>query len=162
MGSLGGALGQIGTTLGDQTGLSNISGGLQSLFGGGDEAAAPGPDFVGPPSPYQAPSFLQGLYQGFTGGLANPSGGADVPSPGGQIGGGVGELLAFLERIKQGGGQAALGPIVNAAMGQRPAGVQMLPGYHAAQAPSGGLIHNLIGAATYGILGGSIPSGGNV
>jgi hypothetical protein len=170
MGSFGGNLGSTLSNAGTQlasvpsnvyqaTGLGDIGQAVQGLFGGGE--TVPAAEFVGPPSPYQAPNFLQGLAQGFTGGLVNPSMGADVASPAGQLGGGVGELIAMLEKMRsQGGG--GLAPMTMAAGSQAPRGVQILPGYHAAQAPSGGLIHNLIGAFTYGILGGAIPSGGQV
>jgi hypothetical protein len=165
MGSLGGALGQVGegiqnlpSNLYQQSGIGDIATGLQSLFTGG-EPAVPAADFVGPPSPYQPPNFLQGLTQGLTG--QTVGGGADVLSPGGQIGGGLGELLAMLEKIRQqsGGQMGAMAPTPG---GATPGGIRMLPGYHAAQAPSGGLVHNLIGAFTYGILGGGIPSSGQV
>jgi hypothetical protein len=123
--------------------------------------AAPG-GFVGPPSPFTAPNFLEGFVQGLTGTLAPGSGGADVPNVGGQIGGGLGEFLAFLERAKrQGGGQTLIAPVAQSLFGQHPA-TRIAPGYTQAAAPSGGLVHNLIGAATYGILGGGIPSSGQV
>jgi hypothetical protein len=200
MGGLGGALGQVGQTLGAQSGLTRLGQGLASLFTGGDGTQAAAPDytiqspyappfqaaegpapgdlslyvpeaappvaapggFVGPPSPYTAPNFLQGFYQGLSGTLGNPSGGADVPNVGGQIGGGLGELLAFLEQMKQrGGGQTLIAPVAQSLFGRHPA-TRIAPGYTQAAAPSGGLVHNLIGAATYGILGGGIPSSGQV
>jgi hypothetical protein len=164
MGSLGGALGQIGegiqnvpSNIYQGSGIGDVAAGLQGLFGGG-EPTVPAADFVGPPSPYQPPNFLQGLTQGLTG--QNVGGGADVISPGGQLGGGVGELIAMLEKIRQqSGGQ--MGPMTPTPGGGGPS-VRLLPGYQQAGAPSGGLIHNLIGAFTYGILGGAIPSSGQV
>jgi hypothetical protein len=165
MGSLGGALGQVGQgiqnlpgNIYEQSGIGDVAAGLQSLFTGG-EPTVPVADFVGPPSPYQPPNFLQGLTRGLTG--QNVGGGADVLPPGAQVGGGLGELLAMLEKMKQQGG-AGMGSMVPTPGGATPGGIRMLPGYHAAQAPSGGLIHNLIGAFTYGILGGAIPSSGQV
>jgi hypothetical protein len=165
MGSLGGALGQVGQgiqnlpgNIYEQSGLQNVSQGLQNLFGGGPETV-PAADFVGPPSPYQAPNFAQGLMQGILG--QQPNLGVDVPTAGGQIGGGLGELIAMLEKMRQqSGGQ--MGSMVPTPGGATPGGIRMLPGYQQAGAPTGGLIHNLIGAFTYGILGGGIPSSGQV
>jgi hypothetical protein len=165
MGSLGGALGQVGQgiqnlpgNIYEQSGLQNVGQGLQSLFGGGPETI-PAAEFVGPPSPYQAPNFAQGLLQGILG--QEPNLGVDVPTAGGQLGGGLGELVNLLEQIrKQGGGP--MGRAVPVPGGMAGSGIRMLPGYQQAGAPTGGLIHNLIGAFTYGILGGGIPSSGQV
>jgi hypothetical protein len=127
--------------------------------------AGPG-DFVGPPSPFKPPNFFEGLVRGLTG--RDVGGGADVLPPGAQVGGGVGELLAFLDKIRQqssgqmGGAPAPLPPVVQMGAGGPLRPTQLLPGYQQAQAPAGGLVHNLIGAFTYGILGGGIPSSGQV
>ena len=157
--AVGNALGQVGQTIADApgnlydaSGLANVGAGLQSLFGDGSQAIPPS-EFVGPPSPYQAPNFLQGFTQGLLG--HDPNRGIDVPTAGGQVGGGLGQLLNFLDRIQQqsrglmpaasyqpgGGGQGAF---------------TILPGYHQAVAPSGGFIHGLLSA--YG-LGGAITPG---
>jgi hypothetical protein len=173
MGSLGGALGQVGEGIQNlpgniyqQSGLESLGQGLQSLFGGGpDEAgylqslgqAVPaGVELVGPSPTFQGPGFLGSLIPGVQGGTAYAN-----PSAGTQAGQGVGQLLAFLEKLRQQGG-APMGPLVPTPGGATPGGIRMLPGYHAAQAPSGGLIHNLIGSFTYGLLGGAIPSSGQV
>jgi hypothetical protein len=180
-GNLGSALGEAGTQIANlpsniysQSGIGDIASGLQSLFGG-EQATVPtvepfvGPSspyapppgaFVGPPSPYAPPNFAQALVRGFTG--QNVGGGADVLPPGAQTAGGLGELVAMLDKIRQQSGGNMAAPVSLSAPQGGPTGVQILPGYHAAQAPSGGLIHNLIGAFTYGILGGQIPTGGQV
>jgi hypothetical protein len=169
----GEAVAGIPAAVGQATGISNLAQGLQGLFGGDQAGAQPlvpqaanfvGPPapamgmpggLVGPPSPFQPPGFGQGLLQGFTGNFNSPSGGADVVNPAGQLGGGVGELLALLDKMRQqSGGMAPMGPLPG---GGQPSGIRILPGT-TAQAPQGGLIHNLIGAFTYGILGGGIPS----
>jgi hypothetical protein len=149
-----------------QSGLENVAQGLQGLFGGGGDEAGylqslgqpvpTGVELVGPSPTFQGPGFLGSLIPGVQGGTeyANPSAGT-------QLGQGVGQLLAMLEKMKQQGG-AGMGPMVPTPGGATPGGIRMLPGYHAAQAPSGGLIHNLIGSFTYGLLGGSIPSSGQV
>jgi hypothetical protein len=127
--------------------------------------AAPG-EFVGPPSPFKPPNFFEGLVRGLTG--RDVGGGADVLPPGAQVGGGVGELLSFLDMIRrQSSGQMGraagpLPPIVQMGAGGALRPTQLLPGYQQAQAPAGGLVHNLIGSFTYGLLGGSIPSSGQV
>jgi hypothetical protein len=166
MGSLGAALGQVGQNIADapanlyqSSGIGDIASGLQSLFGGGETVPMAEP-FVGPPSPYAPPNFAQALVRGFTG--QNVGGGADVLPPGAQTAGGLGELVAMLDKIRQQSGGNMAAPVSLSAPQGGPSGVQILPGYHAAQAPAGGLIHNLIGAFTYGILGGQIPSGGQV
>jgi hypothetical protein len=174
MGSLGAALGQVGQNIADapanlyqSSGLQNVAQGLQSLFtgGGGDEAGylqslgqpvPEGVELVGPSSTFTGPGFVGSLLPGMQGGQQYAN-----PSPGTQLGQGLGQLVAMLEKIKQQGG-GGMGPLVPTPGGGGPSGVQILPGYHAAQAPAGGLIHNLIGAFTYGILGGQIPSGGQV
>src|SRR4029450_7949616 len=165
-GNLGSTLGSAGTALANvpsnvyqQSGLGDIAAGLQSLFGGEVVPAASEPSFVGPPSPYAAPSPGQGFWRGMTG--QNVGGGADVVAPGARPAGGLGELVALLAKIRQQSGGQMAPPVMAGGQGG-PSGVQILPGYHQAQAPSGGLIHNLIGAFTYGILGGNIPSGGQV
>src|SRR4029450_6021861 len=179
-GNLGSTLSNAGTQLANlpsnlysQSGIGDIASGLQSLFGG-DQGVVPtaepfvGPSspyppppgaFVGPPSPYAPPNFAQALVRGITG--QNVGGGADVLPPGAQAAGGLGELVAMLEKLRQQGGGPMQPPVMAGGQGG-PSGIQILPGYHQAQAPSGGLIHNLIGAFTYGILGGNIPSGGQV
>jgi hypothetical protein len=169
MGSLGGALGQVGQgiqnlpgNIYEQSGIQNIGQGLQTLFGGGGDEAGylqslgqpvpTGVELLGPSETFQGPGFLGGLIPGGPD-YANPSAGT-------QLGQGVGELLAMLQKMKQQGG-GGLAPLVPVAGGGGPA-VRLLPGYQQAAAPSGGLIHNLIGAFTYGILGGGIPSSGQV
>jgi len=158
---LGSALGQVGQTVADapanlaqQSGLANLAQGVTGLFGG-DQATVPA-DFVGPPSPFESPNFLQGFVQGFTG-AANPLAGADAPGAGGQTGAGLGQLLHALEQIRQqrGGTLGGVTPIAGGDLGA----VEMLPGYQTAQIPTSGLVHRLIGAATYGILNtNTVPS----
>jgi hypothetical protein len=185
MGSFGGsitsALGDAGTSLANlpsdiyaQSGIGDIASGLQSLFGG-EQATVPtaepfmGPSspyapapgaFVGPPSPYTPPNFAQALVRGFTG--RDIGGGADVLPPGAQAAGGLGELVRMLDKIRQQSSGNMAAPVSLSPPQGGPTGVQILPGYMKAQAPSGGLVHNLIGAFTYGILSGQIPSGGQV
>src|SRR4030095_16288729 len=112
-GNLGSTLGSAGTALRNvaskvyqRSGLGDIAAGLQSLFGGEVVPAASEPSFVGPPSPYAAPSPGQGFWRGMTG--QNVGGGADVVPPGAQTAGGLGELVALLDKIRQqSGGQMA-------------------------------------------------------
>jgi hypothetical protein len=179
MGSFGGsitsALGDAGTSLANlpseiysQSGLGDIASGLQSLFGGGPDEAGylqslgqtvpQGVELLGPSETFTGPGFAGSLLPGFMGRdqqYANPS-------PGTQLGQGVGELVRMLDKIRQqsSGGMAA--PVSLSPPQGGPTGVQILPGYMKAQAPSGGLVHNLIGAFTYGILSGQIPSQGQV
>jgi hypothetical protein len=122
------------------------------------EAPPPAPGgFVGPPSPFKPPNFVEGFVRGLTG--QNLGGGADVLPPGAQAAGGVGELLSFLDQIRrQTGGMAPMAPVPG---GGGPA-VRLLPGYQQALAPEGGLIHNLIKSYTFGLLRGGIPSGQQV
>jgi hypothetical protein len=122
------------------------------------EAPPPAPGgFVGPPSPFKPPNFVEGFVRGLTG--QNLGGGADVLPPGAQAAGGVGELLSFLDQIRrQTGGMAPMAPVAG---GGGPA-VRLLPGYQQALAPEGGLIHNLIKSYTFGLLRGGIPSGQQV
>lgn len=160
--SAGSGLEQAGGALYQNTGLANVAGGLQSLFGGGDEAGRiaalgqpvpQGVDIVGPSSTFTGGGgpggFIQGIVNGFQGTMNQY--GPDI-GPAAQTGGGLGQLLAFLERMNNaGGGAGQLQQIVNAAT---PTGriTRMAPGYQQAQAPQGGLVHGLISAYTGGIL----------
>jgi hypothetical protein len=118
LGNLGGAAQSLGGMLGQQTGLmpavsglQQVGTGLQSLFGGGPPAAPPG-ELVGPPSPFQAPSFLEGISQGFTGALQNLG---DQPQAGGQLGQGLGQLLSFIDERRRAQGEGGLGQIIDLA-----------------------------------------------
>ncbi len=173
MGGLADAAGQVGQA----TGISNVAQGIADLFtggGGAPEAGAAGapasldfmgpptpgaagaitPEMVGPPSPYQTPNFMQGFVQGFTGGT--PGAGADVPmGAGGEVGGGLGQLMHAIQQLRSGGASGLVGdaavPIAGA-IGRKLRGPEMAPGYQQASAPQGGLIHKIIAAYTGGIL----------
>jgi hypothetical protein len=142
------------------SGLGDIGSGAASLFSGGDQAPAAGqpggPELVGPPSPYQAPSnFMQGFVQGFMG--AAPGAGADVPTaPGGKVGGGIGELVRAIQAFKDPMSTAnpLTGPIVNL-VGQQlrgPEEAQLPFGYKPAGTPSN-IIQGLLSSYTGGLLG---------
>jgi hypothetical protein len=155
MGSMVSGITSAASNLPETTGIASLGAGLQDLFGGGPDSG-PAADFVGPPSPYQAPNFAQGFVQGILG--QQPNLGVDVPTAGGQIGGGLGELIKLLQGL--GGGGAMPPPVLQG--GGMTQGIRMLPGYRQALAPEGGLIHNLIKSYTAGILRGGIPSGQQV
>src|SRR4029453_4066805 len=180
-GNLGSTLSNAGTQLANlpsnlysQSGIGDIAAGLQGLFGG-DQGVVPtaepfvGPSspyaapvgaFVGAPPPYAPPNFAQALVRGFPG--QNVGGGADVLPPGAQAAGGLGELVAMLDKLRQQSSGNMAAPVSLSPPQGGPTGVQILPGYMKAQAPTGRLVHNLIGAFTYGILSGAIPSQGQV
>jgi hypothetical protein len=94
-----------------ETGLGNLAQGLNTVFTGGPEAAS---GFVGPPSALAGPAvtgpgFVGGFFQGLTGQYA-PSA---APSGGSAAGGGLGQLVSFLNQMH---GQVKpappMGPIV--------------------------------------------------
>jgi len=168
------ALGQLASSAGEATGISNIGQGIVDLFTGGGGAPAggaagapasldfmgppaPGPtgavgqELVGPPSPIEPPNFLQGFAQGFMG--MTPGKGADVPmGAGGEIGGGLGQLFHAIEQLRSGGLEGNLVRPVVSTVGRHLAGPVMAPGYVPATAPQSGLIHGLINAFTFGLL----------
>jgi len=142
------------------SGLGDIGSGVASLFSGGDQQPAAGqpggPELVGPPSPYQAPSnFMQGFAQGFMG--AAPGAGTDVPTGGGaKVGGGLGELVRAIQAMKDPSSTAnpLTGPIVNL-VGQQLRGPEQagMPfGYKPAGTPSN-IIQGLLASYTGGLLG---------
>ena len=142
------------------SGLGDIGAGVSSLFSGGGsgppaEGQPGGPELVGPPSPYQSPNFLQGFAQGFTG--APIGQGADTPvGAGGQIGGGIGELLHAIQALKDPTSAAnpITGPIVSL-VGQQlrgPEQAQSPLGYKPAGTPSN-IIQGLLASYTGGLLG---------
>ena len=153
MGDMASGLGQLASSAGQATGLSNIAGGISSLFGGAQtpaEGTPGGPELVGPPSPYKAPSnFMQGFAQGFMG--MNPGQGADVPMSGGtELASGIGQLMHAINQARSPqqmvntGMQKLAGPTLQ--------GPEMGPGYQTATAPQSGLIHRIIQGLSYGIL----------
>ena len=80
-----------------ETGLGNLAQGLNTVFTGGPEAAS---GFVGPPSALAGPAvtgpgFVGGFFQGLTGQYA-PSA---APSGGSAAGGGLGQLVSFLNQM---------------------------------------------------------------
>jgi hypothetical protein len=160
------SLGQVGQAIQNApgelyqaSGLQNLAQGLQSLFtgsGGGDEAGylqslgqpvPQGVDLVGPSETFTGPGFFESFLPGMQGKAQQYAN----PSPGTQLGQGLGELVRMLEKIKQGGG-GGLPPMVRTPGSSGPTGVQILPGYAQASAPQGGLIHNLIKSYTFGLL----------
>jgi len=163
---VGPTLAQLGQNVGQQTGLGTVAQGLQSLFGGGEaghladlgQPVPSGVELAGPSSTFtggQGPGgFVQGMLEGFRGTAGNLG-----PDVGGapQTGAGVGQFLAFLDRMNQRGAGGDLGGLVNAgALLQQTPDVmhrvtRMAPGYQVAQEPRG-LITNLISGITYGIL----------
>ncbi len=161
LGSVGSALGNVAGTIGQQTGLTQLGQGLQSLFGGGESGLQPPGELVGPPSPY-APSaggFLQGLAQGFTGTLQNLS---DQPlAPSAALGGGLGQLLGFIDRQRSAQGEGGLGQIVNLASPLLPGTPSPFARRMPAQpplpniTPEAGIIARYISGLTGGILRGS-------
>src|SRR5215467_12971849 len=153
MGDMASGLGQLASSAGQATGISNIAGGISDLFSGAQTPAAGqpgGPDLVGPPSPYKAPSnFMQGFAQGFMG--RTPGQGADVPMGAGtELASGIGQLMHAINQAR------SPQQMVNAGMqklaGPSLQGPEMGPGYQQAQAPQSGLLHRIIQGLTYGII----------
>ena len=153
MGSDAGGLGGALSSLGQSTGLSNIAGGISDLFGGAQtpaEGTPGGPELVGPPSPYKAPSnFMQGFAQGFIG--MNPGQGADTPmSPGTELASGIGQLMHAINQARS--PQQMVNTGMQKLAGPSLQGPEMGPGYQQAQAPQSGLLHRIIQGLTYGII----------
>jgi hypothetical protein len=110
-------LGTIGSAiqgaLPGPTGIGSLTEGLQSLFGGSPEAA---PGFVGPPSALAGPAVVgPGFVGGFVQGLTGQYAPAAAASGGSAAGGGLGQLVSFLNSLHGSAGappRAPMGPIV--------------------------------------------------
>jgi len=159
---VGPTLAQLGQNVGQQTGLGNIAQGLQSLFGGGEagrladlgQGVPPGVELAGPSSTFTggegAGGFMSGMLEGFRGTLGDN--GPDL-SGAAQTGGGVGEFLAFLDRMNRRGAGGDLGGIVGPGALMQPVTrmAQTPYGYRPAEEPRG-LLTNIVSGLTYGIL----------
>ena len=168
---VGPTLAQLGQNVGQQTGLGNIAQGLQSLFGGGEaghladlgQQVPAGVELAGPSSTFTGGTgpggFMHGMLEGFRGTLGDN--GPDV-SGAMQTGGGVGEFIAFLDRMNRRGAGGDLGGIVGPSALTQPTMqrvTKMAPGYQVAPEPRG-LLTNLISGITYGILDKPVDSPG--
>jgi len=166
---VGPTLAQLGQGVAKSTGLGDVAQGLQSLFGGGEaghladlgqavpqgvELAGPSPTFTGGGGPG---GFMQGMLEGFRGTAGNLG-----PDVGGapQTGAGLGEFLAFLDRMNNRGAGGELGGVASpGALMQPVTRMAKVPyGYQPAEEPRG-LLTNILSGLTYGIL--AKPVGAN-
>lgn len=166
---VGPTLAQLGQGVAHQTGLGDVAQGLQSLFGGGEagrladlgQAVPEGVELAGPSSTFTggggAGGFMQGMLDGFRGTAGNLG-----PDVGGapQTGAGLGQFLAFLDRMNNRGAGGDLGGVASPAALMQPVThmATMPAGYHQAEEPRG-LLTNILSGLTYGIL--AKPVGSN-